>query len=259
MINLPQILMDSNEQLEQLADKLTPTTENMRQVDDTVKELSKILDENDEFAVPKIWKSSILNSGTEVGKNNLFDAVALIQTAISDQNIVSMFEDHLDDYATETIQNQGVKVEINDTKFHVLPTKFASQGTIGLDKEGPLFFKDVIGQGDLFENTSRLLQKWQFNSGLDLESEALLPFEIEVTLAHVFSENEPKTLVEALEGFFEFAKRERFSSQINIFDKHGNVLLYHIFNIPKKLDYLLKAEETQKQLQQNPPVLSSFQ
>jgi len=250
--------MTVDNQLQEKGRSLATTSEQEEIIQQRIKKLRQYLQEGDQYTIAKLWTTTPLGEMSQPGLLNRFDLIVLVHTDVSERELAKIFHEQLAELSDSTIVNKAVSLDVDGMELNVVPTKFAQQGSIGLDEEGILEFADIIGQHQPFVNASRLLQQWQYQQDLDMGTQALLPYEIELTLAHLLHEYDPDNLQELLTLFFKFGKSDRFATQLNIFDKHDNILLYHDFNIPDKQVFLESVFDSYDRFVNDQPDLSIF-
>lgn len=226
--------MSLQEILIEFSDNLKPGKADQELFKDILDDVKRILKGSEEYAIAELWKTSEISPHTTLGKNNVLDIIALIHTTASERDLYKLFASYLQSKTNINLAHPGVRLNIREMNIHIIPTKFAAQGTIRIEDRDYPYFSSIVGQGDLFQHSSRILQHWQQNEDLVISESGLLPFEIELLLAHLFQKTRPANIEDAVYMFFEFISTSRLSSQINIFDRHHNILLNHEFKIPKK-------------------------
>jgi len=205
------------------------------------------LSESSEFTIANIW----ITTPVELQQTIQFDTIVLLHSNHSAQEMKEEFYLELREMAVSDLITRGIRVQGDGIITDVIPTKYARQGTITQQDRNTPHLADILGGGELLQQASALLQSWQVTNKLDIETQALLPFEIEITLNHLIDTYQPQDLTELLEFFFDFVRQDKFSGQMSVHDRDGNIILYHDFLIPDKQIFLKEVFETQQAIKIN--------
>lgn len=229
-------------EINDFAAELEPNADQQEIIHKILVNVEEILSDNPDYSIAELWKTSEINLETELGKKNIMDIIVLIHTTESERDLYKVFASFLEGKTEIKMAHPGVAVAIDDFSFHIVPTKFAAQGSIRIEDKDFPYFSTIVGEDEQFRTISRLLQYWQFKENLEIPEHGLLPFEIELILAYLFRDTRPEDIMHGVHMFFDFISKSRLSKQINVFDRYHNILLYHDFKLRDK-QFLIRASD----------------
>lgn len=250
--------MQAEDQLKALAKKLKPTEQDIKQYNNAVNAVSRVLDHTKILSKAEIWKCGSVGKGTAIRPKSDIDVVVLFSQKQTMNNVLDILVDALKGTSTTPpeILRRAVNITVHDVKMDVVPTQYDVKGVFSRALRSPREVAEIIEQGDLFKSTVRILKYWRDHPDNAPKTGKIPSFAIEVLVAKNFRINFPTTNLGALKKFFDYVVEDQLETSLGLHDGHGNTILTYRFDFPKKQFFIEQARHVQKMLRQSPPDLT---